>query len=395
MKLTIKHKSLLADALSKVSFQAGYTSILIYSFSRSTKVSELGIISIAMMIPSLFFVFFSKNIIFKLLPLRSFKISMILRSFIFLLIPLLPNNLLLISLMSGLAGLFQQVAQSSKLIFDTSIVPREDRTKFNATRAFWGSIAVMTGPALAGGISGILNPESSIFVTSILSILSIIFLFNIIDDRKFYEIESEDNNKKQEVVSNVVVLKELSRRQDLIIPVIVYVIVLAILEMEAPLVFPFVKEVYGKGGDVAGTLLGVCGVGGLVSSMMIYKVNKAISSWVLTLLLAFDGIILALTTNNVSLEFLYLLYGLLGIIASATLITVETKIQNEAPKKYQPFLFSSLAFASGAGGACLTLVSTFCADLWGAAIVLRYCAYFEMIIGVSATLFLIMKKKGK
>ncbi|MBI2027913.1 MAG: hypothetical protein HYS98_08970 [Deltaproteobacteria bacterium] len=94
--------------------------------------------------------------------------------------------------------------------------------------------------------------------------------------------------------------------------------------------------------------------------------------------------ILYVFSYGLPLTYGYLIFSLLGIIGTLTLVSVESEIQERVKSSYRPMLFSVLQFAGGVGGASMTLISTGLADVWGVAYVLSASALFELSIGLLA-----------
>lgn len=379
---SLKVRSLLSDFLVRMSSSFGFIVLLIYVFEKTDKTLDLGYISLAMIVPSILFSLFSKKIIFGLGPIFSFRLFSILRGLLFLCVPLFANTIGVIAFLAALASLFYQIIYTSKLTYDTSLIPIGERTKFNSLRALVRNLSTLIGPALAGVVSANLGSEVGLFITGGLSLFCV---FSLKDIKHRKTVATQNNKHKFSYAW-------LKHHHELVLLLIMYVVVVSILEMEAPLVFPFIKQSYHYPSYVSGLLFAVCGVGGLVGSLFIYHYDTKISVMSVAVLLAFDGFALLLICLILPISLTFVLFAFLGIISAINMIAVESYIQEVAPSEYQPFLFSILAFASGVGGATLTLISTYLADIFGAQLVLKNGALIEIALGAGVAILVYFYK---
>lgn len=382
------YRSLISDGFARLSMRIGFTAMLVYVFQCGFSTFDLGIISVASVVPSIFLALFSERLTLKFGSRKIYLASLLMCSVCLGLIPLSHGRFVVLALFAGVVGLMQQMSMASKLAYDAIIVASEVRTKFNSKRAFLSGITTIAGPSVAGFIGGYWGGQSALVLAGFFAIIATLFLIKGYPEAKV-ENASEYEGHKNGLWGQT---QDLSRwlvgggDRDMLIQLMAYIVIMGIMQMEAPLIFPFVKEVYNLGVNVSGTLLGICGVGSLLGATVMHVYAKPIRSVWLTLLLAFDGLVLLLISYGFSLGFTYFLFIFLGIISSVALVTVETQVQSEAPPKFHTFIFSIMSFVGGVGGASLTLVSTSVADVYGSALVLRGCAYLEVIVSAIATL---------
>lgn len=377
--MTIHTKAILCDGLARLSVCTSFTALIIFAFSWGARTFDLGLISVAMLLPSILFTLWSGAIMRTLSPRRAFLLATVLRAAVLFVAPLTQGHLLWLAGCAGVMGLMQHVAATAKLTFDATITVAAERARFNAKRALLSSIAIVVGPSLAGLVGGHVHPSSGLILAGIAAIAALPFLMMVKDPARTDALSAPEPRAKAPSVRTT--LQWLLSAKELPILFITYCVVLSILEMEAPLVFPFVREVYRAGVDVSGSLLGICGLGSLLGAGLMHWHGKPLHSIVLLVLLIGDGALLRLITEGPALLIAYGLFVGLGFIAAATLITVETQVQNQAPAAHHPLLFSAMAFVGNTGGAALTLLSTALADRWGAAPVLAQCAWAEMLLG--------------
>lgn len=377
---TPESRSILTEFIIKTSSSFGSIATYLYVFEKTGKTVDLGYISVAMALPSLFFVFFSGKILFKFTPLLSFRISSILRGLLFFLIPIFNNNIQEIAIIITLTSFFHQIIYTSKLTYDSVLVSSGQKTKFNSKRACISGISTIIGPALASIICTFLGVEKTIVVTGIFNILGTVFLQKL--PVTVSPLLATNATNDHQSLKNLWIW--LKKRIDISILLVVYIVTMAILKMETPLIFPFIKEMYNAGSDIAGYLYGFSGLGGLVASLIMHRYAKPLNNWIVAALLFFDGLSLYFCTLGVSLSILFALFTLLGVIGLINMITVESQIQETTPHSLQPYLFSLCSFVSGTGGAVLTIISTYLADIYGSIIILRQCALSEIFVGFFA-----------
>jgi hypothetical protein len=377
-------RALIADGFAKLSLHSSFTALMILTFQGARATLDLGVVSICVLVPSLLFTLHSGRFLERFPPLPTFRGAALLRAAVLLVVPLAGANLLVLSLAAALAGLLQQVLSTAKLTFDATVVGSEERTRFNSKRALLSGLAVLLGPSLAGVIGGYFGAGPAVQTSAALGALSFLALW-----RAPAPATAPGAGPARRVgrcrAGVAAALRWLWRSEQVGILVLAYTVLLAILEMEAPLIFPFVKEAYGRGPDVSGTLLGICGLGSLAGALVMHRRNRPVGGRVLTALLVLDGVLLGLIAHAPGIPLLYLLFSALGILATVTQVTVETEVQSRAPRSYQPLLFSFTTFAGGAGGAALALGAAALADVVGAARVLIYCAGLEVAVGLGAT----------
>jgi len=378
--------SLTSDALTKLGTQMGYTALLVYAYSVGVKIIDMGIVAIALVLPSLLFTAGIGRIL-QGQTSKWFQRSLYLRGLAFVSMPFVCKDLVSISIYSAVIGFLQQAGNTSKLSMDAALVSDDVRTQFNSKKAFLSGLATIIGPSLAGFLVA-LNPKMiALPFAGLIHFIAPLFL------KGFFITTKTQNQDHETKHSWKVVFGWLSRHPELALMCGIYATVLAILEMEAPLVFPFIRQTYQQGFDIAGSLLGVCGLGSLLGATLIHYRKKILSSIALALIVSLDGAVLFVGTLGVPLLFLFCMFSMLGIISSVTLITVETELQNKTPKHYLSYLFGFMSFVGGTGGACLTLLSTKFADQYGALSVLKSCSVFEICLGFSGAVLLFLYQR--
>jgi hypothetical protein len=162
----------------------------------------------------------------------------------------------------------------------------------------------------------------------------------------------------------------------------VYCAVVAILEIQAPLVFPFVHEIYSAGSSLGGILLGLCGLGGFAGAYAAERRPHLFSPSSIPLLVFLDGLLFLCFTQLSDIFVACLLFTTLGAMGSITLILVESVVQTEVAASNRPFVFSLMQFSGGAGGASLGVLAAFLAERFTTKLVLSGAALLEIGVGI-------------
>jgi hypothetical protein len=379
--MRIATKALIADGFARLSLHASFTALMVLTFEGASGATDLGIVCAAMLLPSVGLTILSGRLLTRFSPLNTFRATVLARAALLAVTPLAADSLPLLALCAGAVGLLQQVLFSAKMTFDASVVSADERVRYNGKRALLNSLAVLGGPSAAGLLAGVGGGGAAVLLAAAAGLFSFLPLSRSASGA----LAAGQDRAPAADQEPGPLLPWLRRSGQLGVLVVAYAVLLAILAMEAPLVFPFVKEQYNGGPDVSGTLLGVCGLGSLVGALVMHRRNQPVAACALTVLLATDGVLLYLIAAAPAVWLLYLLFGLLGVLSTVTGVTVETQVQNRAPPRYHPTIFSAIALAGGAGGATLALAAAAFADVAGTARALRYCAGLEIGVGLAAT----------
>ncbi|MBI2027914.1 MAG: MFS transporter [Deltaproteobacteria bacterium] len=222
-------RSLVADFLIKFTNQFIFTALMVCVYQKSNRAIDIGIISVAMLLPSLVFVYFSNIIIHHFSSFSILRFGLITRGFILLVGALAAKDTYHFAIVAAIAGLLQQIIGTSKLSYDSHLIPSGKRVKFNSKRAFLGSLAIIIGPTLGGAMTGILG---GLFALGLMGIISLIIFFipqkNHFESEAIEKIESKVGHGYGGILNT---LKYLRSTPDILIIVVLYIIVTAILEI--------------------------------------------------------------------------------------------------------------------------------------------------------------------
>lgn len=375
--------SLLVEFITKFSNYCVHTVIMLIVLSHSKYTIELGYVNTAMIFPALVFTFFSNRIFFRLGHWRLIHYALISRAVLLVIVGLLSTSILSMFVLSACSSVLQQCISTAKLTYDTVLITNTMRAKFNSYRALIGSLSMILGPSIGGVLTSFLGGN---IVLIAIGMLTLVTAF-ILPKPESSIVIRKNNVSKDGKVHFMSSIKFLNNHKIMLILVVIYVLVATILAMETPLIFPFTQQVYGGEGEIAGTLLGACGVGALFSALILKYRPQIVKPWVIMPLVIIDGICLLLFAYSLPLIAAYVVFGLLGIMGTLIFINVETMIQNDVPRSFQPAIFSMLQFSGHVGGAGLTMLSTALSDAFGVALVLKSAAILEIFFGFSCIIF--------
>lgn len=235
------------------------------------------------------------------------------------------------------------------------------------------------GPLLGGILIAYLKLKTSLFFMAAVALILLLFstfLSNLKSDQKITPTTEKSN------VSGRHSLSYLFSSGPVGFTVLSNCLIGIILGVQAPLIFPFVKEVFNRNTDSAGLLLSSAGIGGMIGAFFIKKFPQYIHPKNIPWLILFDGFIFYLFTEAKNFSLSTIIFTSLGIMSAVTLVIVEGLVQDDVPEHHHPFVFSLTQFASGAGGASFGMLAGYLAEILTTKTVLSGAAVIESIIGL-------------
>ncbi|MDQ2956939.1 MAG: MFS transporter [Actinomycetota bacterium] len=367
---------LAADFVLRMVGIACYTLFIAAIYDATGKASDIGFISAATVIPALIVALSAAKYIQKLSAWGTLRYLMLGRAVIFAVAALVPTSTVLILVVAALHSLINQAAVSAKMSLDAEILVEENRRTYNSGKTMFGNVAVIAGPPLGGIAVETLGFRSSLVVMAVLSLLVAAILSAV-----HRPVVEHDPTVSAESTSPVASIRYLRGLPYVAAVIAVYCLVAVILEVEAPLMFPFVSEIYHRDSGYAGVLLGLAGIGGIAGAFLAQRFPALFTEASIPVLIVLDGLIFLAFTQLGNSILADALFTLLGVMGAVTLIVVEGAVQKHVSKTHRPFVFSAMQFAAGAGGASLGIVTAFLAQAYGAKPVLAVCAIVELAAG--------------
>ncbi|WP_161597537.1 MFS transporter [Fluviispira multicolorata] len=354
-----------------------YIAIIGGVYKANQSASQIGFIALAITLPSFLISFFSGRFFKSHLLIKNIHFCSIIKFFALIVLYFYNYNTSILMILIILNGILDQIIRVSKQSFDAIQIEPELRAKFNSKKTFLSEIAIIVGPALGGIVAAFYSLSQICLSLSFLCLIPIFFLINL----KNVKINFQAARQEKTLSFKENILYLFSKRIILFL-IISYCLVVIVLEMQTPLIFPFVKEKFNADNSITGILFSMAGIGGITGAlipMFLKFKNEALS---IILLVIFDGLLVFLFTISGNFYISCTIFTLLGLMGAVTIVLVETKVQNDLEEKYRPFAFSIIQLAKSTLGASLAAASGVFADIIGAVKVLRYAAYIEIFAGI-------------
>lgn len=392
--------SILVDGFLRILGLASFTLFIAAVYGLSGKTFDIGLISLATFLPSLFVMLYSGKF-FNKFDSGKILISMsILRLLTYLLAAFFHDKIHLLYFAASFHSLIHQISMVAKMDLDSNLVNDKTRVDYLSIKTLIANVVIVVGPPIGGGLVAWLGANNAFICLSIISTLLIGSSYVL---NKLFKVYIKSIIKKSSVIVEssknlgfVQTLKVLKKNPKALVTIFTYCLVAIMLEIQAPLIFPFVKEVYNKGPDFASYLLGLAGLGGILGALLPKFTPKIINSNSMPYLMIFDGLMFGIFTLVKTPMFAFILFMFLGILGSLTLIIVEAIVQTEVESESRPQVYSIMQFAGGAGGASVGVLAAYLAELFGTQKILTGAAGIEILCGLmSAILFFILLKKVK
>ncbi len=381
------------DFLIRLIGTSSFTIFIALIYQMTGRSADIGFISLATFFPSLIATIYSGKLFKKFHAPVILKFALIARLILFAVACFFAKDTLGIFIVAGVHSLLHQILLVSKMSCDAQLIEESHRKKYLSVKMLFANLCIILGPPLGG----VLASQFSISVVMMfLLFLSFINLVAFSIGKQYWftdnlvgmtSLPMQSSSKENEVKVSFIDCFHYLRKIPFVLMVVVsYCVIAIILEIQAPLIFPFTKEVFGKGSDFASILLGAAGIGGIVGSLFPVKFPRIFQVTTLPYLILFDGMIFGTFTLSNSMIFSVILFLLLGIMGAVTLVLVETMVQAEIRSEFQPTIFSLMQFAGGAGGATIGVFVAFLADQIGSQMTLQAAAVMEIGIGVAGIL---------
>lgn len=367
---------LLVDVIIRFIGLAGFTIFIGAVYENTGRALSVGLVGLATALPSLLALAYANHITLHFSALRLLQGVTAFRLLTLLSLTALPHSPLMIMIAAGLQSLSHQVSISTKMTLDAEFLDETIRRKYLARKAMLSNIAVVCAPAAGGLIVGLFGYSAALFALSIPCAGLLLLLM----------VAPKPERLSDSVAIGATGLRIAFRRlfamRHVFAVVGLFCIVAVILEIQAPLIFPFVHDVYSADSRLGGMLLGLCGFGGLAGAYAAERWPGFFLTSSIPLLVCIDGLLFLCFTQLTNLFFASVLFTMLGAMGAITLILVESVVQTDVDTANRPFVFSLMQFAGGAGGATLAVLAAFLADELTTKLVLSGAAVVEVAIGI-------------
>jgi predicted MFS family arabinose efflux permease len=392
--------SLAVDGILRFLGLASFTLFIVAVYGISGSTLNIGFISLATFAPSMIVMFFSGRIFNKFNSKNILIFFGILRLLTYLFAAIFHDQILVLYLAAAFHSFIHQISIVAKMNIDSNLVDNQTRINFLSLKNLITNVVIVVGPPLGGGLFAWKGATKTFlfmgFITFIFEIT--VLLFNKSDSsfdkkNKSNFISDFDQGNKHRFFNS---LKELKEKPKTFLTVFTYCLVAIILEIQTPLIFPFVKEVYNKGPEFASYLLGLTGLGGIIGALLPKFFPRQITTNSMPLLMIIDGMVFSIFTLLKIPSIAFHLFAFLGLLGAITLIIVEAIVQIEVESEFRAQVYSIMQFAGGAGGASIGVLTSYLAEIFGSQKVLTGAAGIEILCGIfSATFFISLFKKNK
>ncbi|MEV6839753.1 MFS transporter [Streptomyces sp. NPDC051133] len=382
---------LAADVFVRLTGLAYYTVFTAGIYQLTGRTADVGLIGAATLLPALLMVLTAGRLTARLTSRRTLIAFSGARVVLFAGAALLPVTTASLLVVAALNSLIQQAVLSAKRTFDAEVLREQERTAYNARRTMAGNVLVIVAPPLGGVAVTMLGPTWSLVIGAV----SGACLIPVLVALKAAPAEPHQERGGEISVAVSASLRHLCRMPQVLSMVTTYCLVVIILEVESPLMFPFAEQAYGLDGSFTGLLLGLGGLGGIVGAILTQRFPRVFGESSLAWMIIFDGLVFFAFTQADSVPVACALFTLLGAMGSVSIVLVEGTVQQHVAPTHRPFVFSAMQFAGGAGGAALGVVAAYIANATGAKSVLAWCALTEVAAGLVCVLvWQTVRKRG-
>jgi predicted MFS family arabinose efflux permease len=367
---------LAADFAMRLAGIACYTLFIAAIYNTTGKASDIGFISAVTALPALLMALSAAKYTQRFSAASSVRYLLLARAVIFASAAALPVGTVAILVVAGLHSLLNQAAVSAKMSLDAELLDDENRRKYNSSKTMLVNVAVIVGPPFGGVVVQSLGYRVALLIMAAITLLVPLALLAV--RQPDVELEAEQAAVSTTPAASLRYLRTVPYVAAIIS---LYCLVAVILEVEAPLMFPFVDEIYHRGSGFTGLLLGLAGIGGICGAILAQRLPDLFSESSIPWLIMLDGLAFLVFTQLRAQLPAAAVFALLGVMGAVTLVVVEGTVQQHVVKTHRPFVFSGMQFASGAGGASLGIATAFLAQAYGAKLVLAVCAIAELLAG--------------
>jgi hypothetical protein len=353
-------------------------------YSLSGNAFHVGLLGAMIVIPALLVSTGIGKVVSRFSARGTLNILLISRLLLFLIVVITPPSLASLLVSAAVNSLLHQTSIVVKMSLDASLMTDDSRVKYLSTKGMQSSVILTVAPATGGFLFGIGGFAGALSVMACVVGLSLVAVNLLKIPTLKQPGGASEVTDRPTARSSWAALRTIPAMHA---AVMLYCLVAVILETEAPLIFPFVDEKLAQGPTLAGVLLGVGGLGGVVGAAATRAFPKILVPSTIKWLILADGIFFLLFTLTSNLIISVSLFAALGAMGAVTLVIVESAVQREVDVKDRPFVFSLMQFSAGAGGATVGILAAFIASKTGTPPVLAACALLEVL----AAIFLIVR----
>ncbi|MCY1690908.1 MFS transporter [Exiguobacterium sp. SL14] len=196
----------------------------------------------------------------------------LLRAFLIGIMPFIPLSSLYIDLIA--LAIVKAVVEPATLTYITTLVPKDDRTSFNAYRSMITSGAFLIGPALAGGLLYVASTDIAIWLNAVSFLVSAVLLMR----SPRFSASIERGMKLQDILSDWRLVYQFSKdaRYVSVLYLLAMTMMIATLALDTQEVV-FLQRSIGLSETDYGLLMSLTGIGSVVGSWIVARYAKTLS----------------------------------------------------------------------------------------------------------------------
>jgi MFS family permease len=384
---------ILAGFISSLGSKICYFALLLKVYAMSQgKIQNLGFLAIAEIIPFMIFGAFAGVVVDRFSRKHIMIISDVLSGFITMSVILVGDLkfIYVIAFIASFVNVFRYPAQSS---FEPNLVDKEDIALMNSFESSASSMIQIIGSAFGAAIVGFVGVKSSFIIDGISFFLSALIISTIFITETHIEASPEELGNEKVHKKNIT--KELLEGTSIIfksktikLMTLIDLYLTFAMAMQGTLIYVFLiqslKMPSAEANKAWGILLSSLGVGAIIGSLVLgVLVKKYKNKFKLFLnVLLFDAVAFTLFIINTYFPLSIIIFAFLGCIGTASVIILNTVIQDTVSDKNRGKVFSTLGMLRSPISIISIFVGTTAAAIITAKNVLLIAAGLELLIAV-------------
>ncbi|HAZ38758.1 MAG TPA: MFS transporter, partial [Exiguobacterium sp.] len=196
----------------------------------------------------------------------------LLRAILIGILPFLPLSMLYINLLA--LAVIKSIVEPATLTYITTLVPKDDRTSFNAYRSLITSGAFLIGPALAGGLLYVASADVAIWLNAVSFLGSAVLLMRL----PRFTASVDRGMRLQDILSDWRLVYQFSKDAYYVtgLYVLAMLMMIATLALDTQEVV-FLQRSIGLSETDYGLLMSLTGIGSVAGSWIVARYAKTLS----------------------------------------------------------------------------------------------------------------------
>lgn len=288
------------------------------------------------------------------------------------------EDLTLIYVMAALLAVGRQLSGPARLALIPDMVPTDQLNRCNALFMISQNVILLVGMAVGGVIVATLGSSVAFWVDggTFAASAALLTLPRLASRAG----ASVDREGWRDIRSGAVWLWSRPRLR---YAVFFLALVTVVTAMQPPLVYEFITRNLGRSERELGLIFGTAGLGGLLGAVVASAFRNARRPLrVVGVLVAIDGVLLAIFALNANLVVALVLFALFGAVSTGIQINLATFLQRETPQERRGRVFGWLSPLLGPVTLLSVLCGPFLAAEVGVVAVLLVAGAGEIVLGI-------------